>query len=83
MHTSEKYSTCLLQIRNSSDIENKNIPYFIRASALKYPIQGIKALDFNDWTIEAELVKNKEDLTKQGLGKIIEIAAGVNLNRKW
>ncbi len=75
---SEKRNTCLLQFRNSSDIENKIIPFFS-----KYSIQGIKKQDFNDWCSVAELVKNKEHLTKEGLDKIIKIASGINLNRKW
>jgi hypothetical protein len=43
----------------------------------------VKALDFNDWCKVAELVKNKEHLTIDGLNKITEIANGINLNRKW
>jgi len=75
---SEKNNTCLLQFRNNSDIENKIIPFF-----KEYSIKGVKALDFNDWCKVAELVKNKEHLTIDGLNKITEIANGINLNRKW
>ena len=75
---SEKNQTCLLQFRNNSDIDNKIIPFF-----KEYPIKGVKALDFNDWCNVAELVKNKEHLSKEGLNKITEIANNINLNRKW
>jgi len=75
---SEKNQTCLLQFRNNSDIDNKIIPFF-----KEYPIKGVKALDFNDWCNVAELVKNKEHLSKKGLNKITEIANNINLNRKW
>jgi len=75
---SEKNQTCLLQFRNNSDIDNKIIPFF-----KEYSIQGVKALDFNDWCNVAELVKNKEHLSKKGLNKITEIANNINLNRKW
>ncbi len=47
-------TTCLLQIKTSSDIENKVIPFFN-----KYPILGVKELDFEDFKKVGELVKNK------------------------
>ena len=78
IQSSEKNNTCLLQIKNNSDIENKIIPFF-----KEYPIKGVIALDFNDWCKVAELVKNKEHLNIEGLNKIIEIVDGINLHRKW
>ena len=54
VQSSEKNNTCLLQIKNSSDIDNKIIPFF-----KEYPVKGVKALDFSDWCKVAELVKNK------------------------
>lgn len=71
-------NTSLLQIKNNFDIENKIIPFFI-----KYPIIGIKKLDFEDFKKVAELVKNKEHLNENGLNKIIKIVEGMNLDRKW
>lgn len=76
VHSSEKNNTVLLQIKNNFDIENKIIPFFD-----KYPILGIKSLDFADFKSVAELVKNKEHLTAEGLSKIIQIAEGMNLSR--
>lgn len=78
IQSSEKNNTCLLQVKNNSDVENKIIPFF-----REYPLKGIKALDFNDWVLVAELVKNKEHLNIEGLNKIIEIVKGINLSRKW
>jgi len=47
----------------------------------KYPIQGVKALDFNDWKLVAEIVKSKDHLTKQGVEKIIKIKSNMNKSR--
>ena len=78
VQSSEKNNTCLLQIKNNSDVENKVIPFF-----KENPIKGIKAKDFEDWCKAAELVKNKEHLNTEGLEKIVNIVDGLNLNRKW
>jgi len=69
-------TTSLFQIKNYSDIQNKIIPFFN-----KYPILGVKNLDFADFKIIANLLKNKEHLTGEGLSKIIEIVNGMNLDR--
>ena len=60
-----------------SDILNKIIPFF-----KKYPILGVKALDFADFCKAAELMKNKAHLTKDGLEQIRKIKAGMNRGRK-
>lgn len=66
-----------LQVVNFSHIINIIIPFF-----QKYPIQGIKSFDFNDFCKIAEIVKNKEHLTLEGLEKIKQIKEGMNLKRK-
>jgi len=76
VHSSESKSIALLQIKNNFDIENKVIPFFN-----KYPILGVKSLDFADFKEVAELVKNKEHLTADGLSKITKIVDGMNLDR--
>jgi len=43
-----------LQVTNSSDIMNIIIPFFE-----KYPIQGIKSLDFADFKKVSEIIKKK------------------------
>ena len=56
------------------DIENKIIPFF-----KKYPILGVKKLDFEDFEKVSELVKNKEHLNANGLQKIIKIVEDLEL----
>jgi hypothetical protein len=46
------------------------IPFFI-----KYPILGIKALDFKDFCSISELIKSKAYYNKEGLDQIIHIKA--------
>lgn len=48
----------------------------------KYPILGVKAMDFNDWCKVAALIKDKAHLTKNGLDEIIKIKEGMNKRRK-
>jgi LAGLIDADG endonuclease len=59
-----------------SDINEKIIPFLN-----KYSIFGIKALDFEDFCKAAEIIKNKEHLTIEGLKKIEEIKGGMNTRR--
>ena len=68
--------TSLLQIKNYSDIQNKIIPFFN-----KYPILGVKSLDFDDFKNVWILIKNKEHLTIKGLEIIRQIKAGMNKGR--
>jgi hypothetical protein len=60
-----------------SDINNKIIPFFI-----KYPIIGIKRLDFEDFCKVAVLIQDKAHLTIEGLEKIRKIKGGMNEIRK-
>ena len=48
---------------------------------LKYPIHGIKALDFSDFCRIGSLIKEKEHLTEQGLAKVESIKSGMNTKR--
>ena len=59
------------------DIEEKIIPFFTR-----YPIQGVKAQDFNDFCLVAEMIKKKKHLLKEGLEQIKTLKAGINRGRK-
>lgn len=68
IYESEKRECILLQIKNYSDIINKIIPFFN-----KYPILGVKSLDFFYFKRVAELMENKEHLTESGFSKIIKI----------
>jgi hypothetical protein len=60
-----------------SDITDKMIPFFE-----KYPIVGVKALDFSDFCKASKLMKDKAHLTQQGLENIRLIKAGMNRGRK-
>jgi hypothetical protein len=47
----------------------------------KYPLQGVKKLNFEDFKLVAELMKNKEHLSLDGLNKIRKIKSGMNTGR--
>ena len=66
------------KVSKLSDILNKIIPFL-----KKYPILGMKALDFDDWCKVAELMKNKIHLTAEGLEEIRKIKAGMNRGRNF
>jgi len=63
-------------VKKFSYIYNIIIPFY-----KKYPIQGTKSLDFNDFCKVAELVNNKAHLTTVGLDKIRQIKDGMNSKR--
>lgn len=77
IYVSEVRKNCLFQIINFSYIINKIIPFFN-----KYPIIGVKNLDFADFKKVAELIKNKEHLTIEGIIKIDKIVKNMNLLRE-
>jgi len=66
----------VLTILNYDDILNVIIPFFD-----KYPILGIKPLDYNDFKLIAYLLKEETHLTVEGLEQIYKIKAGMNTNR--
>lgn len=78
VHCNEKSNIALLQIKSTSDINNKIIPFFT-----EYPILGIKALDFEDFKQVADLVKNKQHLNIEGFNLIVKIVNNMNLDRNW
>ena len=64
-------------VTNFKDVFEKIIPLFN-----KYPIKGVKALDFADFKKVLGLMHNKEHLTEQGLSKIQSIKLSMNSYRK-
>lgn len=66
------------QVTKFSDIVNIIVPFFD-----KYPIQGQKALDFEDFKKVVEIMKTNDHLTVKGFEKILKIKEGMNLNRLW
>ena len=66
-----------LKVTKYRDIADKIIPLF-----KKYPILGVKALDFADWCKVAEMMKYKKHLTEEGLEQIKKIKTGTNIGIK-
>ena len=66
-----------IEVQKLSDIHDKIIPFFI-----KYPILGVKALDYADFTKIADLMKDKSHLNEKGLDQIRKIKAGMNRGRQ-
>ena len=64
------------RVSKTSNLTEKVIPFFI-----KYPILGIKALDFKDFCYLSELISNKDHYTEVGLDKILSIKANMNAGR--
>ena len=66
-----------LQIAKFTDINEKIIPFFE-----KYPIEGLKSLDFEDFKKVCKLIENKKHLTPLGIKTILDIKLNMNQNRK-
>jgi len=47
----------------------------------KYPILGVKALDFNDWSLGAEIIQKKAHLTPEGFTRLSTLKKGMNMRR--
>ena len=48
----------------------------------KYPLQGIKAKDFEDFKKVANLMQSKAHLTQEGFEEICKIRSGMNTKRE-
>lgn len=66
----------VLKISTFKDINGDIIPLFN-----KYPIKGVKYLDFKDFCSVALMVRNKMHLTVEGLDEIRRIKSGMNKGR--
>ena len=66
------------RVTKLDDITEKIIPFY-----KKYPIVGVKVLDFNDFCKIAEMIKYKKHLTKEGLEEIKKIKSRMNTGRKF
>lgn len=64
------------RVTKFSDLTAKILPVF-----QKYPIQGVKHLDYTDFVSVIELMNNKKHLTEEGLDQIRNIKAGMNKGR--
>lgn len=65
------------QVNKFSDVKNIIIPFFN-----KYPIVGVKLLDFQDFCKIVKIIEQNGHLTDSGLNEIREIKQGMNKNRK-
>jgi hypothetical protein len=66
-----------LVVDRFSDLSDKIIPFFN-----KYPILGLKKLDYFDWCRIANLKSAGAHLTFEGLEEIRKIKSGMNRGRK-
>ncbi len=66
----------MYSVSKTSDLTEIIIPFFF-----KYPILGIKALDFKDFYSVFVLIKSKAHYTKEGLDQIFHIKANMNTGR--
>jgi hypothetical protein len=64
------------EVKKLSDITDKIIPFF-----KKYPLQGVKKQNFEDFCKVASLIKSGAHLTKSGLDEIRKIKSGMNTQR--
>jgi hypothetical protein len=69
-------SACEFVVSGFSDNNTIIIPFF-----KKYPLQGVKALDFADFCKVADIINVKGHLTTDGLVQICNIKAGMNRGR--
>ena len=65
------------RVTKFSDLVTKIVPFF-----QNYPIQGVKHKDYLDWCKAVELIRNKDHLTKEGVGFILKLKEGMNTGRK-
>ena len=78
IYKSEKDKSISFIFTKFSDIIDIIIPFFD-----KYPILGIKSLDFADFKKVAEIVKNKKHLTTEGYNEVVKINSTMNQRRPW
>jgi len=61
------------EVTKFSEIEEKIIPFLE-----KYPLQGVKRLEFEDWCKAAAIIKAKGHLTNEGINEIKKIKGRMN-----
>jgi hypothetical protein len=76
----EKPSTRANEVRfvvnRFSNLTEKIIPFFHR-----YPLHGIKSMDFQDFYKVSKIMEDKSHLTPEGLKKIKSLKSGMNRGR--
>jgi len=71
-------SAVKFRVDKFSSIEEKVLPFF-----KDYLLQTNKSRDFVDFCKIYDLIKNKANLTQEGLQKIINIKISINTGRKY
>lgn len=66
-----------LEVGNITDLTQIIIPFFN-----KYPILGVKYLDYQDWCQIANLITSGSHLTTEGFEEIRQLESGMNRGRK-
>lgn len=73
---STRPSSATFVVYKFNDVYDKIIPFF-----QKFPLHGVKSMDFKDFSTVAELIKNKSHITLEGLKKIRSLKSGMNTGR--
>ena len=69
--------SCEYHVYRTTDIINIILPFF-----QKYPLMGVKRLDFEDFVKAAQIIENKEHLTESGYQEIMALKEGMKKGRK-
>jgi hypothetical protein len=73
---STRPDSVIFMVRKFSDIKEKLIPFF-----QKFPLQGVKSMDFLDFCQVVKIIEDKSHLTFEGLKKIRSLKSGMNKGR--
>jgi len=73
---SERKEACDFKVQSLADISAKIIPFFS-----KYQLQGIKALNFEDFSAVAKIMEAKGHLTREGIESVKIIKMKMNKGR--
>jgi len=76
--TLENRGTIDFKVTKFSNIKDVIVPFF-----KKYPLQGVKSLDFGSFCKAVDIVANKGHLSKEGLDEVRIIKNEMNTNRKF
>lgn len=66
-----------LKVSKLDDLASKVLPF-----CRNYPVLGVKAQDFEDFSTVVDMIKAKKHLTEEGLEEINKIKEGMNKGRK-
>lgn len=73
----DKSNGAYFKVRAKEDLMTKILPIFE-----KYPLKGVKNLNFQDFTQAAKIIDSKGHLTEEGLNEIIKLKDQMNTQRQ-